>query len=285
MRPGPGSARDPERPEVIQLNKPKPEPKPEVSTAGVLQNGVPVYMAQVPQVTLERLGTQEEQAQRAKLARDLMVQQQAAQRQLASQQARAGIRGPAAVAQQARLSQQVAQQRAVQEEEGALQRRLFNLEQAQKEQFANVASQLALKQMASSLEGQKAIAQAAKEGAQIQASAAKDQGGGCCFIFLEADNGVLNRIARRARDELLTDRNRRGYYKLAEVLVPLMRKYSVFKFLIKWTMVKPMICAGKWKYGENKIGRLFVPVAYFWLGIYDYLGGDHPFLRDNGEIV
>lgn len=173
MRPGSETEREPERPQVIQLNKPKPEQKPPVSTANVLVNGIPLSMASIPQVTLERLGTEEEQAQRAKLARDLMVQQQAAQRQLAAQQARAGIRGPAAAAQQARLAQQIAQQRAVQEEEGALQRRLFNLEQSQKEKFANLATQLTLKQIASSYEGQKLLADAAKEAARIQAAAAK----------------------------------------------------------------------------------------------------------------
>jgi len=246
----------------------------------------PLEQAGLPRIQLEKLGTEEEQAQRAKLARDLMVQQQAAQRQLAAQQARTGIRGGAASAQQARLAQQVQQQRAVQEEEGALQRTLFNLQQSQKEQFGNVASQIALKQIAAALEGQKAIAAAAERGQVAQAAAARESGGGgCCFIFLEVENGVLDRIARRARDELLTEKNRRGYYKLAEVLVPLMRKYPALKFVFRWAMVKPMISAGKHVYGESKLGWIFKPVAYFWLNMFDYLGGDHPFKRENGEIV
>lgn len=237
-------------------------------------------------VILEKLGTAEEQAARQKLARDLMVQQQAQARALAAAQARSGVRGGAAAAQQARLAQQIAQQRAVGEEEGALQRRMFNLQQAQKEQFANVASELALRQIASSLEGQKAMAEAARQGAEAQLDIARRSGGGlCCFIFLEANNGVLDRIARRARDELMTDKNRRGYYKLSEVLVPLMRKHSTVKFMVNWGMVKPMLSFGKWKYGENKIGRIFAPIANFWLNTFDYLGGDHPFLRDNGEMV
>lgn len=128
---------------------------------------------EIKDVKLERLGTQEEQAQRAKLARDLMVQQQAAQRQLASQQARSGMRSAASAAQQARLARQIEQGRSVQEEEGQLQRRMFNLQQAQREQFANLAKQLALKQMATALEGQKLMAQAAREGGQAQVKAAQ----------------------------------------------------------------------------------------------------------------
>lgn len=194
---------------------------------------------ELPTVSLERLGTAEEQAQRAKLARDLMVQQQAAQRQLASQQARAGIRGPAAAAQQARLAQQVAQQRAVQEEEGALQRRLFNLEQAQKEQFANVASQLALKQMATSLEGQKLIAQAAKEGAGIQAAAAKEGGGGITVICTElhrqgflADEVIeadreFGKLMRENYPQVMI-----GYWTLAMPVVALMQKSKVFTHIV-----------------------------------------------------
>lgn len=259
MRPGAESTRDAERPQVIQLNKPKPELKA-VSTAGVLQNGVPISMAQVPQVTLERLGTQEEQAQRAKLARDLMVQQQAAQRQLASQQARAGIRGPAAVAQQARLSQQIAQQRAVQEEEGGLQRRLFNLDQAQKEQFANVASQLAIKQMASSLEGQKLIAQAAKEGATIQASAVQ-QGGKIICTELHRQ-GLLDDATFKVDQEfgkLMRENYPQvmiGYWTIAMPVVALMQKSKVFTHIVAF-FAKPWAHHMAHLMGVKKTDNLF----------------------------
>lgn len=202
----------------------------------------------IDKVQLERLGTAEEQAQRAKLARDLMVQQQAAQRQLAAQQARAGIRGPAAVSQQARLAQQIAQQRSAQEEQGALERRLFNLQQAQKEQFANVASQLALKQMATSLEGQRMISQAAREGAAVQAQIAGQKSGGgflgigggkviCTELHRQGllDNATFEadqefgKFMRETYPQVMI-----GYWALALPVVGLMQKSKAFTYLVSF---------------------------------------------------
>lgn len=140
----------------------------------IVKTSSPVYTPTYKNTELlGRLGTEEEQIQRQKLARDLMIQQQAAQRQLASQQARYGIRGGAASAQQSRIQQQVEQQRRVGEEQGLLQRTLFNIEQAQKEKFTEMARDIALKQIAASLEGQKAMAAAAEKGARTAAEAAK----------------------------------------------------------------------------------------------------------------
>jgi hypothetical protein len=128
---------------------------------------------------LERLGGAEEQAQRAQLARELMAQQQAGQRQLLTQQAKQGVRGGAAAAQQSRLQQQIAAQRAAQEEQGFLGRRMFNIEQAQKEKFAEVSSELARRQLAASLLGQEAQVRASERFGQQQIAAAQaaNQGG------------------------------------------------------------------------------------------------------------
>lgn len=138
-------------------------------------------LAPLPEIKLERLGGAEEQAQRAQLARELMAQQQAGQRQLLAQQAKQGVRGGAASAQQSRLAQQIAAQRAAQEEQGFLQRRMFNLEQAQKQQFAETASELAKRQLAASLLGQEMQARAAERFGAQQIAAARaaneDKGG------------------------------------------------------------------------------------------------------------
>lgn len=112
-------------------------------------------------------------------------------------------------------------------------------------------------------------------------------GGGCCFIFLEAryGNGTMDKVVRRFRDENMTERNKRGYYKLSEVLVPLMRKYSLVKFAVRLFMTDPLVAYGKAHYGESKIGFIFKPVKNFWLKMFDYLGQDHKFIRENGETV
>ena len=112
-------------------------------------------------------------------------------------------------------------------------------------------------------------------------------GSACCFMFLEAryGNGVLDRVVRRYRDEMMTDKNRRGYYKLSEVLVPMMRKYKIVKFAVRVFMTDPLVSYGKYYYGEGKVGIIFKPIHDFWMATFNYLGSDHAFIRENGEVV
>jgi len=127
---------------------------------------------------------------------------------------------------------------------------------------------------------------------QGKASQPAPSGGGggfslCCFIMLEAryGNGVMDEVVRRYRDEHVTPRNRRGYYKLAEVFVPLMRKSKLFKFAVSKLFADPAVSYAKWYYGQNKHGWLFKPVQAFWMKIFNLLGEDVPFIRENGEVV
>jgi hypothetical protein len=83
----------------------------------------------------------------------------------------------------------------------------------------------------------------------------------------------------------MTDKNRRGYYKLAEVFVPLMRKSKLFKYAVKKLFADPLVSYGKWYYGENKHGFLFAPVKNIWMKLFDILGGETEFIRENGETV
>ena len=112
-------------------------------------------------------------------------------------------------------------------------------------------------------------------------------GDGCCFIMLEAryGNGTMDEVVRRYRDEYMTDRNRRGYYKLAEVLVPLMRKSKVFKWVVTKTFADPLVSYGKYYYGQGKVGMLYSPVKTFWMKVFDVIGGKTEFIRENGEVV
>ena len=118
-------------------------------------------------------------------------------------------------------------------------------------------------------------------------SSSSSGGGGCCFIMLEAryGNGTMDEVVRRYRDEYMTDRNRRGYYKLAEVLVPLMRKSKVFKWVITKTFADPLVSYGKYYYGQGKVGMLYSPVKTFWMKVFDAIGGETEFIRENGEVV
>lgn len=125
----------------------------------------------------------------------------------------------------------------------------------------------------------------------MQARASQPSGGGkkggCCFIMLEAryGNGVMDEVVRRYRDEHVTPRNQRGYYKLAEVFVPLMRKSKLFKFAVAKLFADPSVSYAKWHYGQNKHGWLFKPVQAFWMKIFNLLGEDVQFIRENGEVI
>jgi len=110
---------------------------------------------------------------------------------------------------------------------------------------------------------------------------------GCCFIMLEAryGNGTMDEVVRRYRDEHMTDRNRRGYYKVAEVLVPLMRKSPTIKWLVTKTFADPLVSYGKYYYGQNKHGVIYSPVKNLWMKLFDIVGGNTEFIRENGETV
>lgn len=109
----------------------------------------------------------------------------------------------------------------------------------------------------------------------------------CCFIMLEAryGDGTMDDVVRRYRDEKMTDRNRRGYYKVAEVFVPLMRKSDTFKWIITKTFADPLVSYGKYYYGQNKHGWIFKPVEKFWMSVFNTVGGETQFIRENGEVV
>ena len=120
----------------------------------------------------------------------------------------------------------------------------------------------------------------------------KPSGGGggnslCCWIMLEAryGDGTMDMVVRKYRDEMMTERNRRGYYKFAEVIVPLMRRFKPVHKLVQWTFGDPLVKYGGWYYGDNKWGWIFAPIKSFWLGLFNIIGKDTEFVRENGEVV
>lgn len=194
--------------------------------------------AELPRVQLERLGGAEEQAQRSQLARELMAQQQAGQRQLLAQQAKQGVRGGAATAQQSRLQQQIAAQRASQEEQGFLQRRMFNIEQAQREQFAGTAAELARRQLMASLRGQELQAQAAERFGQQQLQTARESGKIICTELhrqglmdqatFEADQKFGSHLLKFNPDVMI------GYWTVATPIVALMKASHAFARVVNF---------------------------------------------------
>lgn len=153
---------------------------------------------------------------------------------------------------------------------------------------ANVAAADAASQAAAEAAYSEAEMANAEADAQAEANAnGEADAAACCFIMLEAryGDGTMDNVVRKYRDEMMTDRNRRGYYKLAEVLVPLMRKSAVFKFIVQKTFADPLVSYGKWHYKENKHGWVFAPIKSMWMKVFDVLGGDTAFIRENGQVV
>jgi hypothetical protein len=220
--------------------------------------------AALPQVSLERLGSAEEQAQRAQLARQLMIQQQEAQRQLAQAQARSGVRGGGAAAQQARLAQQLEAQRGAQEEARFLQQRQFNIQQAQREQFANVASELARRNLMASLRGAQLQSEAAREFGRQQVAAAQQQGGGGLTVICTelAKHGYLSEVTMQADKTfgqvmLVTcPEVMIGYWKFAAPIVALMQRSKIATWAVS-IIAKPWAKQMAYEVGVAPKGNLF----------------------------
>jgi len=120
---------------------------------------------------------------------------------------------------------------------------------------------------------------------QVKQQSSSSAKGGCCFIFLEAYDGKLPWVVRAYRDQHMTPKNRRGYYRLADKLVPLMRKSRAVKHLVRFLMTKPMTFYGKYFYKLNPWGALAAPITAFWLLVFDLIGRKASYVRSNGEVV
>lgn len=135
------------------------------------------------------------------------------------------------------------------------------------------------------------MGQASGSAAQAQTAAVTATGNvaganasACCFIFI-ASHGYLHPIVRRYREEKMTVRNRRGYYWLADRLVPLMERSRFVKTMVAWLMVNPMTIYGKYYFGINKYGFIFAPITSFWLRVYTILGFQKPYKRRGTEVI
>jgi hypothetical protein len=191
-----------------------------------------------------------------------MSQQQAAQRQLAQAQARAGVRGGGAAAQQARLARQLEAERSAQEEAGFLTRRQFNLQQQQRQEFANVATELARRNLMASLRGAQLQSEAAKEFGRQQIAAAGGGGGGLTVICTElAKQGYLSEVTMQADKTfgqvmLVTNPEVMiGYWKLASPIVFLMQKSKVITYLVS-LVAKPWAKQMAYEVGVASKGNL-----------------------------
>lgn len=140
-------------------------------------------------------------------------------------------------------------------------------------------------------------------------------GSACCFITLESpqsnvymagivamlltlsfigrqSDDTMNGVVRRYRDEALTQRQRRGYYKISERLYSGMCGFSPMAGLVRLCMTLPMVHHMSAHFGrpQGRASRFVAMTASrwvtkAWLAAFHVIGGTRPFVRRNGETV
>jgi hypothetical protein len=114
------------------------------------------------------------------------------------------------------------------------------------------------------------------KGANTSASSSENGGINCCFIFLEATNGVMPWWVRQCRDEYYVTQPSvaTGYKRMAKWLVPLMKRFSIVKTAVNAFMVTPITNYGGWLKGvegyEN--GQKFEVYKKFWFFVWKLTG-------------
>ena len=109
---------------------------------------------------------------------------------------------------------------------------------------------------------------ATKSGSQSSSA----NGGICCFIFLEMYHGDMPSYIRKCRDRYYTFMPdvAVGYKKMAEWLVPLMKRSSVVRSLVWHFMVKPLTNYGAFvtRRSSERSGKW---ARKFWFTLWTYL--------------
>lgn len=96
----------------------------------------------------------------------------------------------------------------------------------------------------------------------------------CCFIFLQAQNGLLPDFVRWCRDNLADEQTRKGYRRMAKWLVPLMERFAFVQDLVNAVMVEPLIKYGAWLtcQPDSRSNYYYRPYVTFWFRVWKTLG-------------
>jgi len=101
-------------------------------------------------------------------------------------------------------------------------------------------------------------------------------GGLCCWILLESYYGVMPWWVRECRDEFAPENTARrdGYRRMAQTLVPAMRKSRTVRGLVRWLMVKPLEFWGAYykQVPGYRWGWAFKPFVKFWFTTWTLIG-------------
>jgi len=121
-----------------------------------------------------------------------------------------------------------------------------------------------------------------------QASNWADEHLGCVIVTActNPKSEAVN-ITREYRDKYMDQNTLRGYYMLAEWLVPIMHRRPIIKRWVKNRLVDRLIAVGKyWLRKQGHPGALALLTTQLFLGFCRGLGRTkHSFSRTNGEVV
>jgi hypothetical protein len=110
---------------------------------------------------------------------------------------------------------------------------------------------------------------------------------GCIIITActARDSEEVN-VTREYREKFLTPVDLRGYYLLAERVVPIIERFKSVKWITKKVLVDSLISYGRHKlYGEKKPGIIRTMITKGFLALCRGLGSRREsFVRANGEI-
>jgi len=122
------------------------------------------------------------------------------------------------------------------------------------------------------------------------------EGEGACMIVTACtgrESYEVN-VAREYRDRFVGAATLRGYYMIAETIVPLMNRWKLLRRLVKRTLVDPLIDHASWALSADDHGvvserppnRYTEKVTHVFLKVCHFLGSSRSrFVRSNGETV
>lgn len=96
----------------------------------------------------------------------------------------------------------------------------------------------------------------------------------CCFIFLEAYNGLMPWWVRKCRDAFYTERRKKGYVRCSRILVPLMERSPFIRQLVNDLMIAPLTSYGGhlFRVSGYEDGSKYRGYTNFWFRFWDILG-------------
>lgn len=131
------------------------------------------------------------------------------------------------------------------------------------------------------LKQQQVVENLSGEGQQIQSSQGGMSGTGfgiggspCCFIFLQALNGVLPYYVRWGRDDHQTPCRRRGYVWMSKWLVPWMKRRVPIAQVVNLIIIRPFLVYGTCLYVRPRpfLQKLVGGYCWLWFHLWSFLG-------------